>query len=196
MRKQKTRGNHINKKGKKTLLIALGVVLLLGLLLVVLEKKHVTNFVKNPLGSNSPSGSPTDGPTPDQKAAEDALNAANKQKLIESEAATQNKDPQTKPSTPSASDQSITMSARQESNNTVTVFTKLYNYSSGSCNLTVTNGGQTNTQTATVMYQPEYATCAGFSVPVSGLGSGTWNINLKVISNGATTTKSISFEVN
>jgi hypothetical protein len=174
-------------KNKKILfpLLALAV---LALGLVVLEKTRVTNFIK----LHPTPASTTEGPTPEQKQQEAAVNADKKQKLID------NENSQTSTSTDNGStstNQTIDLSAKQESNNTVTVFTKLYNYSSGSCNLTVTNGGASNNQTAVVMYQPEYATCAGFSVPIGALGPGTWNINLKVDSNGASTTKSISFKV-
>lgn len=77
----------------------------------------------------------------------------------------------------------------------VTVTTKLLGYSDGTCNLTATNGAKLATQTAAVMFQREYSTCAGFTVPVSQLGTGTWNITLSVTSGGSTQTKSTSIGV-
>ncbi|HSX27602.1 MAG TPA: hypothetical protein VLG25_02370 [Patescibacteria group bacterium] len=90
---------------------------------------------------------------------------------------------------------SIVLSARQESNGTVTVFTKLYNVSSGTCSLLVTNGYKQTTQTAEIIYQPEYSTCAGFSVPISKLGAGNWTIKLTVTHSDQTKTNSINYEV-
>jgi hypothetical protein len=71
----------------------------------------------------------------------------------------------------------------------------LYGYSSGSCQLQVTNGDQTESQSAEVIYQSQYSTCAGFSVPTGKLGAGTWNIKLTTTSEGLVKTKSISFKV-
>jgi hypothetical protein len=99
------------------------------------------------------------------------------------------------PTSQPSDDTSISLSARQESNNSVTVVTKLYGYSSGSCQLQVTNGDQTESQSAEVIYQSQYSTCAGFSVPTGKLGAGTWNIKLTTTSEGLVKTKSISFKV-
>lgn len=179
-----------NKKNTKKLLLSLLAALLFaGLLFVVLEKTNVTNFIKDDQPAEA-GVIEDDGPTPEQKQEEEAVNAANKDQLIQKEGS----QPTGKENTDPAS-KTIGLSAQQESNNTVTVFTKLYNFSSGSCSLTVTNGSASNNQTAAVIYQAEYSICAGFSVPTSGLGAGTWNINLKVDSDGTSAAKDISFEV-
>lgn len=78
---------------------------------------------------------------------------------------------------------SIDLSAKQEANNSVTVFSKLFNIGSGTCNLTVVNGNNSASQQAEVIYQSEFSTCAGFSIPIAGLGSGTWTITLSVSGN-------------
>ena len=179
----------LKKRKKNKLLVGLLVALLLAAVIGILEATKLTDFIHRPVAVDT-----ADGPTPEQEQTEADVNAALKQQLIEEEAKAAEEPPEN--DTPAASTKRIELSAKKESNNTVTVFTKLYNYSSGTCNLTVTNGSKSNSQTATVVYQPEYATCAGFSVPTSQLGTGTWNINLKVDSNGATTTKTIFFEVN
>ncbi len=130
----------------------------------------------------------TNGPTAEQKQQDAQVNADAKKQVID-KAADSNAPSTTPPTT------SIELTAKQESNNTVTVFTKLPGYSDGSCQLTTTNGASTNSQTANVIYQPEYSSCAGFSVPISALGKGTWTIKLSVTSNGTTESKTISFEV-
>lgn len=56
--------------------------------------------------------------------------------------------------------------------------------SSGSCTLSLTNSsGKTVTRTADVVTNPSSATCKGFTVPVSELSSGKWNITVS-ITNG------------
>lgn len=101
--------------------------------------------------------------------------------------------PSTTPTPPPST--AIELSTRQESNGNITISTKLFAISSGSCALTVVNGAKTASQTAQVIYQPQFSTCAGFSVARDNLGTGTWNITLKVTSNVGTETKSTTIEV-
>ena len=44
----------------------------------------------------------------------------------------------------------------------------------------VTVNGKKYSQEAEIIYQPEYSTCAGFSVPISSVGNGSWDISLSV----------------
>lgn len=85
---------------------------------------------------------------------------------------------------PTAPDVLILMDSYLYSAEIVVVSTKLGTVPDGTCTLTVTNGEKQNTQTADVIYQPTYSMCAGFSVPISKLGSGTWNMALKVDTRG------------
>ena len=94
-----------------------------------------------------------------------------------------------------SNDKNIVLMATQETNNTVTVTTKLYKYSDGICNLAVTNGGRNITQSAPVIFQPEYSSCAGFSVNISTLGTGTWKVGLEVISKNQTAKQSIQVDI-
>lgn len=170
----------------KKILIPLVALVSLALLLTVLEKTHVTDFIKL-----NPNPTTIQGPTPEQikQAAEADANA--KRQLIEN--------PDSNTATPTqtpATENSVDLTAKQEANNTVTVFTKLSGYSSGTCSLTVTNGEKTTTQTAAVYYQPEYSSCAGFSVPISSLGTGTWSLALTVTANGSSVSKTITAKVN
>lgn len=73
------------------------------------------------------------------------------------------------------------------------ITTKLYGYSNGSCQLSISNGTRNIVRQAEVMYQSQYSTCAGFSVPISELGDGTWKIKLDVISGGVTLSKELSY---
>lgn len=58
--------------------------------------------------------------------------------------------------------------------------------SSGTCTLTLTSNGRTVTRTANIIQNPSSSSCEGFSIPVTELGSGTWNINLAVNSGDRT----------
>ncbi|MEO6760813.1 MAG: hypothetical protein ABI220_00335 [Candidatus Saccharimonadales bacterium] len=97
--------------------------------------------------------------------------------------------------TPPVSSQGITLTPKQDNSSQVSLTTKLSGYSDGTCSLTVANGDKSVTQTATVIYQSQFSTCAGFTIPVSSLGTGTWQFNLTVTSGGNTTSKEATLGV-
>ena len=173
-----------NKKNtKKTLVISFLTFVFIAALFGILIKTGVIfkTSKKTPVAS---------GPTAEQQKESNQAAADEKKQLIEDQ----------KPGTDTAqgsTDQvkTVDLSAKQETNGNVTVFTTLHGYSSGTCSLKVTNGSKTVNQTASVIYQPEFSSCAGFSVPISSLDKGTWAITLTVTSEGQPKTKSISFEV-
>ena len=173
----------IKKQSKKLPIIILAFLLLLVVGSVLLYRSLHDSRVQ-------PGDS---GPTTAEKAQESAANADGKKQIIDSGSSKDQSVPQG--ASASATSKSIELSAQQEANNTVTVFTKLVGYSSGSCVLTATNGTKSSTQQAELVYQREYSSCAGFSVPITPLGKGMWNLKLTVTSNGTAETKSISFEV-
>lgn len=171
-----------NKNTQKYGLAALAVaIILIGVGLVWLNRSH----------DMTPTTS-TNNPTSEQKQSEATTNAAGKQSLINGTSPAG--DPNNNP-TPPPQAASVELSAKQESNGSITVFAKLYNVSNGTCNLTVKNGAKQNSQSASVIYQAEYSSCAGFSIPTSALGSGNWDINLSVISNGQNFSNNISYQV-
>lgn len=57
---------------------------------------------------------------------------------------------------------------------------------SGTCTLTLSSNGRTVTKTANIAPNPSSSTCEGFSVPVSELGSGQWNIEISIVSDDRT----------
>lgn len=130
-------------------------------------------------GTANNTGSPQDNSSEKQSAAE------TKKKLIEGNSDTK----------ASAGNMSIGLSAQQENNNTVTVFTKLYGYSDGTCNLSVSNGSKSYSTSAAVIYQADFSSCEGFTVPINKLGTGTWSIKLSVETKGKTYHKTISLGV-
>ena len=88
----------------------------------------------------------------------------------------------------------ISLNPRQEGANVV-LLTRLDGYGSGKCNLTVSNGARNYTSEAEVIYQSEYSTCAGFTIPVEKLGTGKWLIGLSLDTGGITNSQSIELEV-
>jgi len=165
----------------KRLLVGAGLVALVCVVLAILELTHVTNFIhRSPPTSKN-------GPTEEQKKQAAEIEAQQKRQAIE------NPDAST-PVAPPTND-SISFSTQQLSNGTVTVFTNLGSVPNGSCELDVSNGSKTTSQTADVIYQTQYSTCAGFSVPISSVGTGNWTLTLKVTSGNTTASKTLSVEV-
>lgn len=52
----------------------------------------------------------------------------------------------------------------------------------GTCELTLTSSSKTVRKSAEIIQNPSSSACAGFDVPVAELGSGRWNIEIKVSS--------------
>lgn len=90
--------------------------------------------------------------------------------------------------------QNITLEATQKGS-TVTITTKLTGYSDGECALDISSDGKSISKTAEIIYQPEFSTCAGFSVNTSELEKGTWNITLTVTSGSSSTHRELTLEV-
>lgn len=185
-RKNKQTMVQISRKSsqKKVWLVILATLLVLVLVFVVLEKTNAINL----FGADSNDTNST-GPTTEEIAKEEQANADAKQDYL---------DDTYKDDTPAptpANDPSLTLTAKQEGSS-VTILTKIQSLAEGNCTLTVTNGAKSATQEAAVIYQPEFSSCAGFGVPVSSLGSGTWNIKLTVTPTGGTAiSKSTTLEV-
>ncbi len=95
---------------------------------------------------------------------------------------------------PSGDSNDVTMKTEQ-SDDTLTVLTQLHGYSDGKCTLKITNGSNTTSKTADVIYQQEYSTCAGFSINKYELPAGDWALELTVESKGVTVTKQATVDV-
>lgn len=183
-------------KQKIVVLSVLASLLVLGSGFLVLQKLHITHFFTNSssqLSADEKKAALVQKAAVNNAASSQTTNSSSTSASASSTTQTTNGQSTTKSS---VSTDNITLTASKTSDTSVTVYTQLKDYSDGICTLTVTNGSATNTQTAAVMYQPQYAICAGFSVPIDGLGTGTWSITLSVVSGGTTVDKTISYEVN
>ena len=148
----------------------------------------------------------SDEPTPTQKQTQHKTDAATKESFLDNNTdhnTTNAKDPsqqrttQAQPAPVPTSAKYIELSAEQ-SGETVVVTTKLreQGFFSGQCVLTITSSEQRSEQHAAIIYQPEYSTCAGFSVPARSLPKGAWHISLAVTPlGGKTLTKTLDKEI-
>lgn len=170
-----------NLSTRKNVVLATVILLLLIGVLIAFEKTGVTNFVQSPSENNS-------GPTESEKTTQNKADQKEKEDFIKSP------DPVTDQPSDTSNPVSIDLSANQESNGSVTVLSKLYGVDSGTCKLTITNGSREYVATADIIYQPDFSSCAGFSISKDKLGAGTWAVSL-VINNEPKLEKSVSVEV-
>lgn len=56
--------------------------------------------------------------------------------------------------------------------------------SSGTCDLTLSNGTKNVTRSSAIAQNPSSSTCQGFDIPVAELDTGTWSINIKISGDG------------
>lgn len=179
------------KKHKVIIVTVLATLVVAGVLLFALEKLRVTNFF-----SSQPTGLSSDEMQAglEQKAAVNTPSTdSSKETQNDTQTDSQQPTPEQNKTNPTSSE-NITLTANKNGSNVV-VYTQLKDYSNGTCALTVTNGSKTVTQSAQVMFQPQYSICAGFTVPISSVGSGSWTMTLSVTSDGVTTQKTIQYEV-
>lgn len=117
---------------------------------------------------------------------ESKIDATNKKKFIESQS--NNNQP--------AKSSSIKISAQTEANSSVTIFSNISNVSGGNCALNISNGSESYSANAEIIYQTEYSTCAGFSVPKESLSNGIWKISILITpTSGNSFQNTIDYEV-
>ncbi len=166
----------------KKLIISISILVVLIIIFVALEWAGVTHLI------NIPGNQTTD----QKKEAE--INSNNKKAAVESQATNKDADNGTPLPTDYASSD-IVLSTRRETDGSVTILTQLKNYSDGTCDLTINNGGKIYAQSAPVLYQPSFSTCEGFNISIDKVGSGNWQISLSVTSKGNVNTNTISVEI-
>ena len=170
-----------NRSNKKILLITALIIA------VVLTSGIVYAISSNVFDSSEQSNKPTQEQVEEQTKTE----VDDKQEFIDS---TKDEDlPGTNPPAPTSSD-SITITTTVDSG-MVTVNTKLSGFNSGSCELTIVNGSRSIVKNADVIYQPEFSTCAGFSILKNELNNGSWSLSLKVTEGSTTITKNSTVSV-
>lgn len=183
---------------KRIMLWVLVIIAGIFLLLAVLEKTQVINLL-------DPNNSSSNGPSEAEKEQEKQTNADTKQSFLDNTYGTDSGNPDSNSqnaannsaSNGSTGTSSITSLSADQNGNSVVVIAKIQSAPGGTCTLTVTNGSSTISKTADIIYQPEFSSCAGFSVPVSEVGAGSWTVKLNVkTTDGSSSSKQITFEAN
>ncbi len=185
----------------KTLALIAAIVLLVLAVFFALEKFNITNLTNVSTGSKSDTttGGNT-GPTKEEQAAQAQSDATQKQDYLDTTTKTDTSTPSdttndTSQSSTDSTTPTLALSASQDGGS-VTVLTRIQNIPEGLCKLSVKNGSKSTSQTAQIIYQTQFSSCAGFSVPVSSVGTGTWAISLTATSkSGSEITKYITLEV-
>ncbi|PID99164.1 hypothetical protein CSA80_03555 [Candidatus Saccharibacteria bacterium] len=185
---------HQNVNPLRITLIIAGLVVGLALVFVILEKTHVIDLVKDPDNSTNQTG-----PTKEEREQQTKTDAATKQRYLDDAYKPDTQNSNTPPDEPETNNQtaaSLDLSASQNGDS-VTVLTKITGITDGKCTLRITNGSTTPAnKEAAVIYQPEFSSCAGFSVPTSYAGTGTWSITVSVDPlSGSGVTETVTLEV-
>jgi len=177
--------NRKKSSTRKKLLIIAGVVVILISTFLILEATGATHIIR------SLNDQTTDTNITPEQAKENEINSNNKETFVtdKSNSNTSNPDVQ------ALTSDNISISTQRETDGSVTILTQLKNYSDGTCDLTITNGSNKYTQTAQIIYQESFSSCAGFSVPLNSLPTGTWQISMTVTSKDIANTKTASMEV-
>ncbi len=75
----------------------------------------------------------------------------------------------------------------QQENGDLVIQTSISGTSTGTCKLVLSKGSSTVSKTASVLYQPSFSTCTGFTIPINELASGgAWKIVLTLELDGKT----------
>ena len=173
-----------NKQSKKILLVS-GVVLLF-IFCAILVK---TGVIQSPFTGNAPT---PEGPTKAEIETQKKAEAQQKQEYLDSNNQDNGQPTATQSNTTNSA--KIVLTAKQEGSS-VTVLARMDGVSSGSCSLKASQGSKRISLEADLIYQPEFSSCAGFSLPVSQLGPGTWDITLDAHTNVGQLIQSTTLEV-
>lgn len=125
---------------------------------------------------------PSEEPSKEDIQKDTQYNKDKKQALIEGDAGKNKQNTST----------AIEISTRQESDKTVTILSKITGQAGkDKCKLSISNNGKRVDQEADVIYQTEFSSCAGFTIPIDQLGAGRWSITISVGDKSNTTTAEV-----
>jgi hypothetical protein len=99
-------------------------------------------------------------------------------------------DAATKPDTSAPTNQSsvsVDMTTAVQSGKQLVIRALVNGATTGTCNLILSQGGQTISRSAAIGAQANYAICQGFNIPIDDLpAGGDWKISVTALVNGAT----------
>lgn len=169
MAKQKTA---YKARDRKVFVVLAGAILLAGLVLLILEKTNVTNFIqiKNIDKASQPDRLPDVNYSPPSQ---DQRNEVDRRKdeILQSEQSDK---------TDTNIGVRITNAVQDVPGGPAYISTILSGISSGECTLTLRHSSSASviTRVANVTSAGTYYSCDGFQIEYSALGPGTWSVNI------------------
>lgn len=168
-----------NSKQKTTLIVVCSTIAALALAVGTYAVMYNSSL---PTPQDSQTTGESDG------ASVDAPDPNDKQNFLDAESEPGNETP------PSTTPTSISLEAK-DNGQSVTVITNLGSLPEGECTLTISSGESSITKSAPVIYNPEYSTCAGFSIKKSELAAKNWTLKLDVIHADKSYSSTITYEL-
>lgn len=170
-------------KSKKILFISIASLLLVGVLLVFAWKYQQSNETaegsattsKQKADETGSESGTTNNPPKSSETNNESIVEKEKDKVLEYEG--------TSPDSSPTLTGSINYSA-VAGNNLIIRTTINQIVSSGTCDLTLSNGTKNVTRSSAIAQNPSSSTCQGFDVPVAELSTGTWSIDIKISGDG------------
>ena len=179
----------INKKisTKKIVIFSLIALLIAGSGVVAAYYVYNSNSNSDKPSANQ-ENSGNDSPEPNKN--ESNSDSTDKEEFLDNES-----NPSNPNTTPSFNSDKVALEIAQTTT-AVNISTKLTNFSgAGTCELKLIKSSSSIVESAEIIYQPEYSTCAGFSINKSRLSAGTWTVNLTVSSEGKSYSQSSEFTI-
>lgn len=175
-----------SKPSKTPLIITFTLLVATVLLCLFLYSEYSKNLDSN----NGPTSSSASDKEKDSQKKQEAIH---KQEFLDSESKDGEVAP---PSQHQITDESISLD-KYESSTSLSIVTKITGFSGeGSCKITLSSSGKdTIYESAKILYQPEFSSCEGFSIPKSKLSAGDWLINLTLTINGTDFNKTTSHSI-
>ena len=179
-------------KNKKTIPVKTVIIILILIMVFILgsilyaKNDHKATTTPNKLtGSSSGLNQKIDyaPATPQEVKAADDAKQNSSQKVTQAA-------PSTKPT-----DSVTIISAAQDNQSNVIVKTRLDGAGWKNCSLSLTSGSKTIVKSADAIFQPEFSSCAGFSIPTNELTAGQNTLLLSATKNDDTTQVSTSRDV-
>ncbi len=179
------------RKNTKLIILVVALAIIAGVALAIYIYKNQPQNSSSSSNPMRPTPSEQQGTTKNPSSNSQSSSTDQKQQAADNEANTKPGGGNTgTPSSPAFSSDNISFTT-QTNNNSLVIVTRLQAFSgSGTCTVALKNGDSSVTESAQVIYQEEYSSCAGFSIPLSKLQqTGTWNITLSVTTPAGTFTK-------
>ncbi|MBL8030708.1 MAG: hypothetical protein JNK33_00060 [Candidatus Doudnabacteria bacterium] len=180
--------SHKKRNTRKVVLISLAAVLTIGLLLVVLEKTHVTNFIAlSPSAPASPAKTTSDTDVNYNPPSSNETGLADQ---IKNQAQQNNQDSS---STSNTAQVSLSAAAQDETGGPIVV-RAIVSIQSGNCTINLSGSNYNKDFTSSIKNLETYYSCS-LDIPISDIPAGNYTIMLTAKNDTATGSDSQKVEV-